>query len=155
MDRPHTNSNLFSPDSAGGGVGTLSQKSCPPQILVVDDDPDNLQLTCYVVESAGYGVTRAMTGDRAVVLARQIAFDLILLDIVLPDLDGFAVLQQVRQSSLHPAVPVIAITALAHQREKAQIVKAGFNSYLSKPYDIEALELLLSQYCPACPIVPI
>ncbi|ASC69648.1 hypothetical protein XM38_005770 [Halomicronema hongdechloris C2206] len=127
-----------------------------PQVLVVDDDADNLQLACYVAEQAGYAVLSAKTGRQALELIGHQAIDLLLLDVVLPELDGFAVLKRVRagadQALMGPrssqALPVIAITALASEADQREIMAAGFNDYLCKPYSIQALESLLARYCP-------
>jgi len=130
------------PDNAGGE---------PPRVLVVDDDADNLQLACYVAEQAGYAVLSASNGRQALDLMAQQAVSLLLLDVVLPELDGFTVLQQVRAGKAarsSQSLPVIAITALASETDQRDIMAAGFDAYLCKPYSIQALESLLARYCP-------
>lgn len=121
----------------------------PPIVLVVDDDNDNLQLACYVVEQAGYRALSASSGKDALAQVQAHSIQLILLDIVLPDLDGFQVLAQIRQQTTEPAkIPMVAITALASEPEKQQMLAAGFSTCLCKPYAIDDLEALLQRYCP-------
>jgi len=129
---------------------TASEKRhlpCNPHILIVEDNPDNAFLAQYISESAGYIPYTAATGADALHLFDQQSFDLILLDIVLPDMDGFAVLQEMHRR--HPTlnVPIIAVTAMAYPWQQQHILKAGFNDYLCKPYTLEAMEAILQKYC--------
>ncbi|MBD0335502.1 MAG: response regulator [Cyanobacteria bacterium Co-bin13] len=120
----------------------------PPIVLVVDDDADNLQLACYIVEQAGYTALGAGSGKDALAQAQEHDVHLVLLDIVLPDMDGFQVIKQLRQQPLGRPTPVVALTALASELERQQIIEAGFSGFLCKPYAIDDLEATLSQYCP-------
>ncbi len=70
----------------------------------------------------------------------------ILLDIALPDIDGLEVLHRLKQNFLTSAIPVIAVTAMAMEDEKKQILAAGFDDYLSKPYMLEDLENIICYY---------
>ncbi|MBD2256011.1 response regulator [Pseudanabaena sp. FACHB-2040] len=120
----------------------------PPVVLVVDDDADNLQLACYIVEQAGYVALSAGSGKDALVQVQEHEVHLVLLDIVLPDMDGFQVIKQLQQRFSGQLMPVVALTALATESERLQMIDAGFSSFLCKPYAIDDLEAILGQYCP-------
>lgn len=133
----------------GDGLGApCFRVSEPPLVLVVDDNDDNLQLACYIVEQAGYLSLSASSGKDALVQVQEHNISLILLDIILPDMDGYQVLKQVRQQYSRHTVPIVATTALASESEQQQMLEAGFTRVLCKPYAINDLEALLQQYCP-------
>ncbi|MEB3268002.1 MAG: response regulator [Leptolyngbya sp.] len=137
---------IVSPPPVDPGSGALSP---PPvaKILVVEDDPDNLTLARYVVEDTGHQVLLATTGAEAIAHLHQHTVTLVLMDILLPDLDGFALLSKLRQGGHNRTVPVIAVTALTQVAMRQQILAADFDGYLPKPYGIDALETLIRHYC--------
>lgn len=134
----------FSAPSNPAGLPSL-QVVAPPVVLVVDDDEDNLQLACFIVEQAGYSTITASSGREALMQMQKPNVRLVLLDIRLSDMSGFEVIQQ------HPnlAVPVIAVSALATEVEQIRMLEAGFSAFLCKPYEIDDLEAVLRHYCPA------
>jgi two-component system, OmpR family, response regulator len=107
-----------------------------PRVLVVDDDPDMLQVIRGVLEDEGFLVTTAGDGGRAVASAEQLAPDLAVLDMGLPVLDGTQVAARLR-NLLGTAFPVLAITADGHAAEKASRLAAY--TYLRKPFDLGEL----------------
>ncbi|NEP20221.1 MAG: response regulator [Leptolyngbya sp. SIO4C1] len=115
-------------------------------ILIVDDDEDNLLLMSYALETLGLKATMARTGREAIVLASQQRPTLMLIDIVLPDVNGIDVLTQLRRLPQLLNVPAIAVTALARAVDREQIFAAGFTDYLAKPYMLEDLNRLIQQY---------
>ena len=118
-----------------------------PLILVVDDNEDNLVLITYILESLGCRlITRKDGGETTVTLVKEHHPDLILLDIVLPKVSGIEVLKCLREDPLTFDVPVIAVTALATEANRENIIRAGFNNYIMKPYLIEELEEMISPY---------
>ena len=118
-----------------------------PLILVVEDNEDNLVLISYILESLGCRlITCKDGGETTVILAKEHHPDLILLDIVLPKVSGIEVLKSLREESLTCNVPVIAVTALATEANRENIIRAGFNNYIIKPYLIEELEEMISPY---------
>lgn len=126
---------------------TQDQASGAPLILVVEDNEDNLVLITYILESLGCRlITCKDGGETTLILAREHHPDLILLDIVLPKVSGIEVLESLRKESLTCDVPVIAVTALATEENRENIIRAGFNNYLIKPYLIEELEEMISPY---------
>ncbi len=105
-------------------------------ILVVDDNLDALDLLDEALTEEGYRVHRASSGPEAVVLLGQHAFDLIILDIMLPDMNGFAILDVIRSSESSARIPVIFQTAYPSQEHGRRIVDAGETYMLCKPLDI-------------------
>lgn len=117
-----------------------------PLVLLVDDNEDNLLLLSFVVEQLNCQIITAEDGKTTLDLAQSRQPDLILLDMMLPDLDGLEVLYRLRQNSLTKKIPVIAVTAMASKEDRDRIILAGCNAYISKPYSVDELELLLSCY---------
>lgn len=92
-----------------------------------------------VLERSGYAVFEASNGKEAVVSARQILPDLIILDLHMPELDGFGVLKELRGDTRFAATPIIALTASAMHGDREQALSAGFTSYIAKPVSLSAL----------------
>jgi two-component system cell cycle response regulator DivK len=103
-------------------------------ILVVEDDPKSRRLVHDVLEFAGYRVAEATAGDEGVRLAKALLPALILMDLQLPVLDGIAALGRLRDDPATRAIPVVAVTAMAHERSR--IGAAGFDGYQAKPIDV-------------------
>jgi CheY-like chemotaxis protein len=129
--------------SLGSGEDSSAQ---PPLVLVVDDNEDNLSLLTFLLEQLDCRILSAADGRTALDLAQSYQPSLILLDMMLPDLDGMEVLSHLRQNSLTATIPVIAVTAMARAEDRERIVAAGCNEYVTKPYMIDELEALLRQY---------
>lgn len=118
-----------------------------PLVQVVEDNEDNLVLITYILESLGCRlITCKDGGETTIILAKEHHPDLILLDIVLPKASGIEVLKSLREESLTCDVPVIAVTALATEANRQNIIRAGFNNYIIKPYLIEELEEMINPY---------
>lgn len=110
---------------------TIASKK--PQILIADDRPSSRELLRLVLERAGYDVTEAEDGERALTQAREGSPDLILLDLQMPGLDGYGVLAALRAEERFAQVPVLALTASAMRGDREKILEAGFTDYLAKP----------------------
>ena len=89
----------------------------PPRILAVDDMPTNLEILRVRLEAQGYEVITAEDGEQALTKARELEPDLVLLDIMMPKLDGIAVLKQLKQDAMLRFVPVILVTAKSDIRD--------------------------------------
>ncbi|OBF41049.1 two-component system response regulator [Mycobacterium sp. ACS1612] len=111
----------------------------PRRILVVEDNPLNLKLVRDVLSFAGYDVVEAQSGEEGLRVAKQTPPDLVLLDLQLPGIDGAETLRRLRQDTLGPHVPVVAVTALAMAEDKARASQAGFDGYVEKPISVRAL----------------
>lgn len=116
-------------------------------ILIVDDDRDNLDLIQEQVSLlTDCSVVTASDGNTALSLARKFRPCLMLLDIWLPGLDGFQVVQQLKQDPQTRSIPVIAVTATARFQEQAMAMQVGFADYIRKPYELEVLEAAIEKY---------
>jgi DNA-binding response OmpR family regulator len=105
-------------------------------ILCVDDDPHLLRLVSRNLELEGYAVLTASDGEQALAVFKEQQPDLILLDVMMPHLDGFSVCQRVREYS---GVPIILLTARGQDQDKVRGLDLGADDYLTKPFSIEEL----------------
>ena len=127
-----------------------------PVVLVVDDDQDNLLLIGYQVSLlAACSVISASNGNTALTMAQQFQPSLILLDVMLPDVDGLEVMRRLKQDPQTHHIPIVAVSAIAQTREIERAIKAGFDDYLIKPYELESLELLINRYLCGSHLYPI
>lgn len=107
-----------------------------PLVLVVEDNPRNLKLARDVLEYAGFTVAVAGSGEDGVALASSAMPDLILMDIQLPGIDGYAALAQIRGNRATADIPVVALTAFAMARDRERVIESGFDGYLEKPISV-------------------
>lgn len=105
-------------------------------ILVIEDNPVNMELTVDLLESYGYQVTPAEDGFVALEKIKEKRFDLILLDIQLPKMDGLEVLSRLKEHESTQNIPVIALTAHSMRGDDERFIAAGCIDYISKPIDI-------------------
>ncbi|HEV8307800.1 MAG TPA: response regulator [Methylomirabilota bacterium] len=111
----------------------------PPRILVADDNPMNLDILQTRLAAHGYEVITAADGEAALALARAAQPDLVLLDIMMPKLDGLDVCRQLRADPALPFMPVILVTAKGDSKDVVAGLEAGADEYLTKPVDQAAL----------------
>jgi len=107
-------------------------------VLVVEDNVVNQQLVLVMLARAGYATEVAMDGSEALALLRERRFDLVLMDLQMPVMDGLQATREIRRPGsgvLDPAVPVIALTANAFAEDRARSFAAGMNDFLTKPVD--------------------
>lgn len=109
------------------------------RILVVEDNPLNLKLIRDVLQASGYDVIEAQSGEEGLRVAETSPPDLVLMDLQLPGIDGTETLRRLRQSTLGPGVPVVAVTALAMAEDKDRAARVGFDGYIEKPISVRAL----------------
>lgn len=132
----------------------LSRALSKPIVLAVDDNLDNLVLLEYQLESVAHcAVVTAATGESAVHLAQHSQPDLILLDILLPDMNGIEVIERLRKSPTTAGIPIVALTALARTEDRDRILDSGCNDYLSKPYDLDDLQAVVNRHLPQCSLL--
>jgi two-component system cell cycle response regulator DivK len=125
-------------------------------ILYIEDNPDNMMLVKRALESRGYTLLEAMDGLTGVRMAENQEVDLILLDINLPDIDGYEVARRIRSSENKIALaylPIIAVTANALKGDAEKAVAAGCDVYMSKPINIRELWARVEAFVPS-PISP-
>jgi adenylate cyclase len=111
----------------------------PPRILTIDDNPTNLEILRVRLNAQGYEVVAALDGEDALARARELEPDLVLLDVMMPKLDGISVLKQLKQETAGRFVPVILLTAQADTRDIVNGLEAGGDDYLTKPFEQAAL----------------
>ncbi len=103
--------------------------------LIIEDNPDNLILISDILEMNGYKTIAAEEGQPGFELAEKELPDFIILDIQLPDIDGYAVLNKLRASEKTQSIPVIAMTSYAMAGDRERLINAGCNAYVEKPID--------------------
>jgi adenylate cyclase len=111
----------------------------PPRILVVDDIADNVEILRTRLGAMGYEVTAAEDGEQALAAVREMSPDLILLDIMMPKVDGLEVVKRLKADATLPFIPVILVTAKASSTDVVKGLDAGGDDYLIKPIDHAAL----------------
>ena len=106
-------------------------------ILIVEDNDKNMKLVRDVLQAKGYQTAEASTAEDGLALARQRRPDTILMDIQLPGMSGVEALRVLRADPASAAIPVIAITASVLDQDRARILAAGFDGYISKPISLK------------------
>ena len=141
-------------------VLTVSQKNCSDsfiapecRILAVDDNADNLRVISLLLERTMITVDTASDGISAAKAVENTAYDLILLDYMMPITDGIQTLKKMRENGLPISTPVIALTAEALSGSEEKFISAGFSAYLSKPISWHTLEKTLITMLPANKVI--
>jgi len=116
------------------------------RILVAEDEHPNRELMRELFEMWGHEVIEAGDGQQALDRIAESQPDLVLLDIQMPVLDGYAVLRCLRQNPRFASLPIVALTAYAMQGDREKVLAAGFDGYLTKPIDIKTLEKDIQQF---------
>ncbi len=114
-------------------------------ILVVEDNELNLKLVSAVLEHAGYRVISAGTAEDGVAAALDDPPDLVLMDLQLPGMDGYAGLQALRADPATSTVPVLAVTALAMPEDRERVRREGFDGHIEKPISVRGLPELIRE----------
>ena len=119
-------------------------------VLYIEDNPDNMTLVQRALETRGYKLLKARNGMEGVQMAETADVDLILLDINLPDIDGYEVAQRLRASEklALKTVPIIAVTANALKGDAEKALNAGCDVYMSKPINIRELWARVEAFVP-------
>ncbi len=139
---------------------TVSEKNCSDsfiapecRILAVDDNADNLRVISLLLERTMITVDTASDGISAAKAVENTAYDLILLDYMMPIADGIQTLKMMRENGLSESTPVIALTAEALSGSEEKFISAGFSAYLSKPISWHTLEKMLIAILPADKVI--
>jgi two-component system cell cycle response regulator DivK len=109
------------------------------KILYIEDNTDNMILVKRVLEVEGYEVIGAANGTEGLAKARQIEPDLVITDINLPDIDGYAITESLKKDTKTAHIPIIAMTANVMKKDREQIHQVGCDGYIAKPIDIDVL----------------
>jgi CheY-like chemotaxis protein len=121
----------------------------PNTILVVDDEKNIVQLARLYLGKEGYKVEEAYDGRQALEKVRAISPDLVLLDIMMPEMDGLTAMREIRKRAEWKKLPIIALTAKAMRDDQEKCLDAGANDYIAKPLDVEKLLSLVRVWMPA------
>ncbi|HEX7619715.1 MAG TPA: response regulator [Anaerolineales bacterium] len=106
-------------------------------ILVVDDNDINLVLLAKILELEGYQVTTAHNGQEAIQAAEQEMPNLAILDVMMPEMGGYELCLKMRQPPLSMKIPIVMLTAMSSEGERAQALEAGATDIWSKPFDMD------------------
>ncbi len=115
------------------------------KILIVEDNSELLELMRLALKQAGFRTATASNGVDALRAARDLAPDVVVLDLVLPELDGFAVCERLRKDACTASVPIIVLTGLSSEFARLASLEAGANEYVTKPVSPEALVSTIKQ----------
>ena len=109
------------------------------KILIVDDEPANVDMLIQELEEEGYNLLAAYDGEEALIMAQEHQPNLILLDVMMPKVDGFTVCRILKGSGKTVLIPVILLTALRSQEDRVRGIEAGADDFISKPFDRDEL----------------
>ncbi|MGA8270064.1 MAG: response regulator [Candidatus Sulfotelmatobacter sp.] len=110
------------------------------KVLIAEDNPVNRELLRELLEGRGYGVDEACDGVEALEMLKRARPDILLLDLGMPKLDGYSVVQKIRKNPLLADLPVMAVTAYAMRGDREKVLESGFDGYLSKPVHAASLD---------------
>ena len=109
------------------------------KILVVEDDPDQLEVIRFTLKNAGFAIGTATNGIDALKKAQTVSPDLIMLDVMMPELDGFAVCKTLRGNPATASIPILMLTGLCSHISRLVAYESGATDYVLKPFDSEQL----------------
>lgn len=113
-------------------------------ILVVDDNMHNRYIARFLLEHAGYIIDEASSGPQALEISKTKQFDLVLMDIQMPGMDGVETMHFMREQGV--AAPIIALTAKAMQGDREKLLAQGCDGYISKPFKVEEFVAQVQAY---------
>jgi CheY-like chemotaxis protein len=117
-----------------------------PRILLIEDNEENRYMATFLLEKHGYEVVPAVDGLTGIELAVKVHPCLILLDIQLPRMDGYAVARELRRNSVLNGIPIVAVTSYAMTGDRDKALAAGCDGYLEKPIDPETFVAEIEQH---------
>ncbi|MFA4957599.1 MAG: response regulator [Candidatus Methanoperedens sp.] len=116
------------------------------KILVVEDNPFNLDFLFELLTMNGFNVDGAKEGNEAIQKANKEIYDLILMDIALPGIDGVGAMKIIKMIPLYNSIPIVAMTAFALRGDREMYLKAGFDAYISKPINFPDLMKIIAKF---------
>ncbi|MDN3699079.1 two-component sensor histidine kinase BarA [Vibrio clamense] len=137
-----------SPTLIAAPVETQYEEKVPLKVMAVDDNPANLKLITALLEERVDSVISCSNGLKAVKEAERQKFDIILMDIQMPQMDGVTACSQIKKTALNANTPVIAVTAHAMSGERDRLLEAGMDDYLTKPIEEHVLQQVLVHWSP-------
>ena len=116
------------------------------KILLIEDNEQNRYLTTFLLEKHDYEVISASDGEQGIELANRLPPHLILLDIQLPSMDGYAVARELRNNPALKGIPIVAVTSYAMSGDREKTIAAGCNGYVEKPINPETFVTEIEHY---------
>lgn len=104
-------------------------------VLIIEDNEQNIYLATFLLNTAGYKIVQARSGEEGLVLSNKTQPDLILLDIQLPEMDGYEVVRRLKSQESTAQIPVVAVTSYAMAGDRETILAVGCHGYVEKPID--------------------
>ena len=114
--------------------------------LLVEDNPLNMELIIEILRSQGFTVDTAGDGEKAIIMTEKSTYDLVLMDIALPGIDGIETAKKIKNKPQFKNIPFVALTAFAMAGDKERLLNAGFNEYISKPLDVHEFVIKMEKY---------
>ena len=118
------------------------------KILVIEDNEQNIYLMTYILENRGYEVIPARDGLEGIKLAKKTVPSLILLDIQLPEMDGYSVARELKADQAFDGVPIVAVTSYAMPGDRELCLESGCSGYIEKPINPDTFMDEIKQYLP-------
>ncbi len=134
------------------GMVIRKNSSCDARILLVDDNPINQKVALKFLEKMGYAADVADNGRQAIGALEKTAYDIVLMDCMMPVLDGYSATRLIRSgetAALDPAIPIIAMTANAMQWDRERCIDSGMDDYLSKPFRMDDMKAVIEKWLAA------
>lgn len=116
------------------------------RVLIIEDNEDNMELITFILEKHGFSTLKAASGREGIDMALREKPDLVLLDIQLPDMNGFEVLRSIRFSETDGDLPIIAVTSYAMSGDRERLLAAGCNGYIEKPINPDTIIAEIRRY---------
>jgi len=124
----------------------MSESNKKAIVLIVDDSPENIDILSHILKSE-YKVKAALDGNKAILIANRTPHpDIILLDIMMPGMDGYEVCQQLKKNPVSAKIPIILITAKNHDADEQRGLELGAVDYISKPINPSIVKALVSTH---------
>ncbi|MBU1099190.1 MAG: response regulator [Bacteroidetes bacterium] len=118
------------------------------KVLIIEDNEQNMYMLSYLLESENYEVIQAYSGPEGIDMAKNIKPDIILLDIQLPEMDGYAVAQKLREAEKLKEIPIIAVTSYAMPGDKDKAIESGATGYIEKPINPDTFISEMKSFLP-------
>jgi CheY-like chemotaxis protein len=118
------------------------------KVLIIEDNEQNMYMLSFLLESYGYVVLKAFSGQEGITSAKKEMPDIILLDIQLPEMDGYTVAKKLREDEQILKTPIIAVTSYAMPGDKEKVLAAGATGYIEKPIDPDTFVSQMTSFLP-------
>lgn len=145
--KPQSEPELNDQSALNTSTPTSDQPLAGLRVLVVDDETDTRELTAFILEQAGAFVTTAPSAIAALEALAQSPPDILISDIGMPEMDGYALLRQIRKTQPGQLIPAVALTAYAGEVDQQQAIAAGFQTHLCKPVEPTIIIAVIARLC--------